>query len=76
MQRLVFIFMVTLGAQPKSDIRVDVDLVTVACSVADHSGAPAKDLKVEDFNLRDNGQPREIRNFWQESDLLKARGAT
>ena len=26
-------------------------------------------LKREDFNLRDNGQPREITNFWQESDL-------
>jgi VWFA-related protein len=58
-----------LAAQEKPDIRVDVDLVTVACSVADRNGAPAKDLKVEDFNLHDNGQPREIRNFWQESDL-------
>jgi VWFA-related protein len=59
----------TLSAQQNPDIRIDVDLVTVACSVTDHGGAPAKGLKVEDFILRDEGQPREIRNFWQESDL-------
>jgi VWFA-related protein len=58
-----------LAAQQGPDIRVDVDLVTVACSVTDRGGAPAKNLKAEDFDLRDNGQPREIRNFWQESDL-------
>jgi Ca-activated chloride channel family protein len=27
------------------------------------------DLKAEDFRLLDNGEPREIRNFWRESDL-------
>jgi VWFA-related protein len=57
-----------LGAQPTPDIRVDVDLVTVSCSVTDH-GVPVKGLKREDFSLRDNGQPRDIQNFWQESDL-------
>lgn len=58
-----------LPAQPKPDIRVDVDLVTVSCSVNDHSGVPVKGLKREDFALRDNGQLRQITNFWQEADL-------
>lgn len=58
----------TLRAQ-QPDIRVDVDLVTVACSVADRGGAPAKNLKAQDFKVTDNGQPRDIINFWQESDL-------
>ncbi|MGP0076140.1 MAG: VWA domain-containing protein [Bryobacteraceae bacterium] len=58
-----------LRAQPSPDIRVDVDLVTVSCSVTDHGGVPVKGLKREDFQLRDNGQPRQISNFWQESDL-------
>ena len=58
-----------LRAQPSPDIRVDVDLVTVSCSVTDHGGVPVKGLKAEDFQVLDNGQPREIRNFWQESDL-------
>lgn len=57
------------GAQQKPDIRVDVDLVTVGCSVTDHAGVPVKGLKREDFELRDNGEPREIRDFWQELDL-------
>ena len=58
-----------LAAQQKPDISVDVDLVTVACAVTDHSGVPQKGLALVDFDLRDNGQPREVRNLWQESDL-------
>jgi VWFA-related protein len=62
-------FAALLVAQQKSDIQVDVDLVTVACPVTDHNGAPVRNLTVADFNLTDNGQPREISNVWQESDL-------
>ena len=58
-----------LAAQHKPDISVDVDLVTVPCAVADRNGTPQKNLKAGDFELRDNGQLREIRNVWQESDL-------
>jgi VWFA-related protein len=53
----------------KPDIQVDVDLVTVACAVDNRDGTPAGNLKAQDFKLLDNGQSREIRNFWQESDL-------
>lgn len=63
------VFTALLAGQQKPDIRVDVDLVTVACSVTDHNGAPVKDLKPDDFKVSDNGQPREIRNLWRESDL-------
>jgi len=58
-----------LAAQDKPDIQVDVDLVTVACAVDTHDGTPARNLKAGDFKILDDGQPREIRNFWQESDL-------
>ncbi|HLX45149.1 MAG TPA: VWA domain-containing protein [Bryobacteraceae bacterium] len=58
-----------LTAQQKADIRVDVDLVTVACSATDRGGAPVKNLKPEDFVLSDNGVPQKIGQFWQESDL-------
>jgi VWFA-related protein len=58
-----------LAAQQKPDIRVDVDLVAVACTVDTPGGVPVANLEAEDFRLLDNGQPREIRNFWQESDL-------
>jgi Ca-activated chloride channel family protein len=69
MKSLALLSVMVLAAQQNADIRVDVDLVTVACSVADKSGVPARGLKKEDFQLRDNGQVREIRDFWQESDL-------
>jgi VWFA-related protein len=55
--------------QDKPDIQVDVDLVTVVCAVDTRDGAPVGNLKAQDFKVRDNGQPREIQNFWQESDL-------
>lgn len=65
----VLAFCTLAAAQQTPDIQVDVDLVTVACSITDHAGAPVRDLTRSDFTLTDNGQPREIRNFWQESDL-------
>jgi Ca-activated chloride channel family protein len=69
MKLLALISATLLVAQTQPDIRVDVDLVSVACSVTDRSGVPAKGLKREDFILLDNGQSREISNFWQESEL-------
>ena len=69
MSLLALISAALLNAQQTADIRVDVDLVTVSCSVTDRGGVPVKGLKREDFELRDDGQPREIGNFWQESDL-------
>jgi len=65
----VVAFAALLAAQQKPDIQVDVDLVTVACPVTDHNGAPVRNLTLADFSLTDNGQPREISNVWQESDL-------
>ncbi|MGA2880972.1 MAG: VWA domain-containing protein [Bryobacteraceae bacterium] len=57
------------AAQDKPDIQIDVDLVTVACAVDTRDGTPAGNLKPDDFKVLDDGQPREIRNFWQEADL-------
>jgi Ca-activated chloride channel family protein len=64
--------MVTAAILPvpqEPDIKVNVDLVTVACAVSTRDGAPVRDLQAEDFSLLDDGQAREIRNFWRESDL-------
>lgn len=69
MLALALILIGLASAQQRSDIRVDVDLVAVPCSVTDRGGAPVKGLKREDFELRENGQPREIAGFWQEADL-------
>ncbi len=66
---LIPLYTALLIAQQQPDIRVDVDLVTVACAVDNRNGTPAGGLKAEDFRLFDNGQPRAIRDFWRESDL-------
>ena len=58
-----------LTGQQRADIRVDVGLVTVACSVMDRGGAPVKNLRSGDFILRDNGKEQLVEHFWQESDL-------
>jgi VWFA-related protein len=52
-----------------AQIRVDVGLVTVTCEVSDRGGAPAKNLRIEDFELRDNGREQKIESLWQEQDL-------
>lgn len=52
-----------------AQIRVDVGLVTVTCEVTDRGGAPAKNLRIEDFELRDNGRDQKIESLWQEQDL-------
>jgi VWFA-related protein len=69
--RPVFIFLcaILVSAQDRPDIRVDVDLVIISCEVNNPNGTPAADLKAEDFRVLDSGQPREIQNFWRESDL-------
>lgn len=62
-----------LAAQPaaleRPDIQIDVDLVTVPCAVDTRDGRPALNLKAQDFKISDDGQPRQIQNFWVESDL-------
>lgn len=58
-----------LLAQQPPDIRVNVNLVTVACAVETRQGTPVPNLKAKDFRLLDDGQPREITSFWQESNL-------
>src|SRR5579862_4472180 len=66
---VVLICATLLSAQQKPDIRIDVDLVTVPCAVDTRDGRPVQDLRLEDFRVLDNDQPRPIQNFWQESDL-------
>lgn len=53
----------------KVDIRVDVGLVTITCSVNDKNGIPAKHLQPSDFILMDNGRQQKVDHLWQEDDL-------
>jgi VWFA-related protein len=66
---LLLAFAVSTCAQGQPDIRVDVPLVSVSCSVTTRDGAPVKSLKREDFQLLDNGKARDVQYFWRENDL-------
>jgi VWFA-related protein len=50
-------------------IKVDVDVVNVLCTVRDHRGALIKDLNKENFELREDGKPQQLRYFARETDL-------
>src|ERR1700686_4325265 len=56
-------------AQDDPTIRVDVDLVSVLCSVRDSHGALVNSLTKEDFIVNEDGQPQAIRHFARETDL-------
>ena len=56
-------------AQPTPAIRVDVDLVTVPCSVIDRNGALVSGLTRHDFLITDNGAPQQIKQLWRDIDL-------
>ncbi len=58
-----------MAQEQPATIHADVNAVTVAVSASDHNGAPVKNLHRQDFTILDNGKPREIESFWQESDL-------
>ncbi len=52
-----------------AQIRVDVKVVNVLCTVHDSQGALVQDLSKEDFEIRENGKPQAIRYFARETDL-------
>ncbi len=65
----LFIAALTCAAQPPVDIHLDVTTVMATFIVSDRNSAPVKDLRREEFSLLDDGKPREIQSFWQESGL-------
>jgi VWFA-related protein len=50
-------------------IRVEVKVVNVLCTVYDSRRALVKDLAKEDFEIRDDGKPQDIRYFSRETGL-------
>jgi len=61
------------GSDAQSDvsesIKVDVDVVNVLCTVRDRRGALIKDLEKENFEVREDGKPQQLRYFARETDL-------
>jgi len=55
------------SADERSAIRVDVNLVNVIASVLDQNNRPAPDLKVDQFELYEDGKPQKIEVFEPET---------
>jgi len=53
----------------ESLIKVDVSRVPLLFTVTDKKNRFVTDLEKDDFEIRDNGEPQEIREFARESDL-------
>lgn len=72
---LLLAIYVPLGGQavPATDdegsIKIDVDLVNVLCNVFDKRGALVNDLSEQDFEIREDGKPQQIRYFTRETNL-------
>jgi VWFA-related protein len=62
-------WLVCLSGQDGAPIRVEVKVVNVLCTVYDSRGALIKDLAKDDFEIRENGRPRQIRYFSRETGL-------
>jgi VWFA-related protein len=56
-------------AAPPGQIRVQVNLVNLFATVRDKHKAVVPGLKVDDFQVLEDGQPQEITNFSAESNL-------
>src|SRR4051794_14422714 len=52
-----------------AQIKMDVTLVPVACSVTNRDGTPVKGLTAGDFVLREEGAVQPIKYVWQDLDL-------
>lgn len=57
------------GQDQETVIRVEVEEVNVTCSVRDRNGRLVGDLKKDDFSLREDGKPQEIKRFARDTDI-------
>ena len=57
------------GSRTEAPIRVEVKVVNVLCTVYDSHRTLVKDLVKEDFEIREDGKPQEIRYFSRETSL-------
>ncbi len=66
-------FLVLVGIsraqEPVTTLRLGTRVVSVSAVVLDSHGLPVRDLPKEDFALKQDGKPQEIRYFSEDSDL-------
>lgn len=61
------------GQQPSQEelptIKVEVDVVNILCAVRDNKGRLVSNLAKDDFIVKEDGRPQDIRYFSRETDL-------
>jgi len=55
-------------APPGGTVRVEVEVVSVYCTVKEKNGRLVPDLEVEDFEIREDGKKQDLRYFDRETD--------
>ena len=60
---------VSHAQEPVTTLRLGTRVVSVSAVVLDGRGLPLRDLPKEDFALKQDGKPQEIRYFSEDSDL-------
>ena len=60
---------VSHAQEPVTTLRLATRVVSVSAVVLDSRGLPLRDLPKEDFALKQDGKPQEIRYFSEDSDL-------
>lgn len=66
---LVLAAAVPLLAQSPPDFRVDVNLVRLPCIATQADGAPMQGLRRDEFIVKEDGVPQQVKYLWQEQDL-------
>src|SRR5579872_5394008 len=67
--RALILSLLFLSRMSGQTIKVEVNVVNVLCTVHDRQGKLATNLKKEDFEILDNGEPQPIRYFARDTDL-------
>ena len=58
-----------VAQEPETTIKVDVDIVSILCSVRDKTGRFLTSLTKEDFTVFEDGKQQDLRYFTRETDL-------
>src|SRR5579863_7583209 len=69
MRILAGIYLLLAVSGHAQSIKVDVDVVNVLCTVHDRKGVLVKDLDKQNFTIREDGKPQQVRYCARESDL-------
>jgi VWFA-related protein len=66
---LTLLLHVSSWGQGPPVFRSNLDLVAIPCAVVDRNGVAVRDLKQDEFEVRDNGVRRKVEYLWVDTEL-------